>query len=96
MKLQEGPAPLVVDKKGYGTTMSISTLQNLTVSQYLRRGDGLAAFEDSRRKDRLFGDAGRSKPLPVGNNEAKRNMQRDPRTDTCLAAFVCLITETPA
>ena len=30
MKLAEGPA-MLVERKGYGTTMSISTLQNMSV-----------------------------------------------------------------
>ena len=96
MKLAEGPA-MLVERKGYGTTMSISTLQNLSACQYLRRGDGIAAFEDSRRKERLFGMRGRTKPMPAGDNEAKRNADEyNPLTDTCIKAFVRLLTEMPA
>ena len=95
MKLAEGPA-MLVERKGYGTTMSISTLQNMSACQYLRRGDGIAAFEDSRRKERLFGMRGRTKPMPAGDNEAKRNAEYNPLTDTCIKAFVRLLTEMPA
>lgn len=95
MKLAEGPA-MLVERKGYGTTMSISTLQNLSACQYLRRGDGIVAFEDSRRKERLFGMLGRTKPMPVGDNEAKRNAEYNPLTDTCIKAFVRLLAEMPA
>ena len=49
-----------------------------SVCQYLRRGDGIAAFEDSRRKERLFGMRGRTKPMPAGDNEAKRNARVQP------------------
>jgi len=95
MKLAEGPA-MLVERKGYGTTMSISTLQNMSVCQYLRRGDGIAAFEDSRRKERLFGMRRRTKPMPAGDNEAKRNAEYNPLTDTCIKAFVRLLAEMPA
>ena len=94
MKLAEGPA-MLVERKGYGTTMSISTLQNLSVCQYLRRGDGIVAFEDSRRKERLFGMLGRKKPMPAGDNDAKRNAEYSPLTDTCIKAFVRLLAEMP-
>ena len=63
---------------------------------YLRRGDGIAAFEDSRQKERLFGMRGRTKPMPAGDNEAKRNAEYNPLTDTCIKAFVRLLTEMPA
>ena len=76
--------------------MSISTLQNMSLCKYLRRGDGIAACEDSRRKERRFGMRGRTKPMPAGDNEAKRNAEYNPLTDTCSKAFVRLLAEMPA
>ena len=54
--------------------------KNMSVCQYLRRGDGIAAFEDSRRKERFFGMRGRTKPMPAGDNEASatRSTTRSP------------------
>ena len=69
--------------------------QNMSVCQYLRRGDGSAAFEHSRRKERFFGMRGRTKPMPAGDNEAKRNAEYNPLTDTCIKAFVRLLAEMP-
>ena len=63
---------------------------------YMRRGDGIADFEDSRRKERLFGMRGRTKPMSAGDNEAKRNAEYNPLTDTCIKAFVRLLAEMPA
>ena len=53
-------------------------------------------LEDSRRKERLFGMRGRTKPMPAGDNEAKRNAEYNPLTDTCIKAFVRLLAEMPA
>ena len=44
--------------KGCSTTMAISTLKRLLGAQMLRRGDGVLALPDSRRKERLL--AGRT------------------------------------
>ena len=56
-----GPERLI-RTKGSSTTMAVSTLTHLMVSQKLRRGDGPdgIAMPDSRRSDRLFGDVGRT------------------------------------
>ena len=46
---------------GYSTTMALSTLRKLLGAQMLRRGDGVLALPDSRRKERLFGQHGGGK-----------------------------------
>ena len=76
--------------------MAISTLKNLLASQYLRRGDGIAALSDcSRRKERFFG-AGRSNLKSAGKNAEQRASlaeSYDPYSDTCVKAFVCLMAD---
>ena len=80
--------------KGYSTTMAISTLSKLLGAQMLRRGDGVLALPDSRRKERLL--AGRTK---LASKEVKMEvLMRDynPREDTCIKAFVRLLAaQTP-
>ena len=71
---------------GYATTMAISTLRKLLGAQLLRRGDGVLALPDSRRKERLL--AGRTK---LASKEVKMEvLMRDynPREDTCIRAFL--------
>ena len=79
---------------GYATTMAISTLRKLLGQQMLRRGDGVLALPDSRRKERLL--AGRTK---LASKEVKMEvLMRDynPREDTCVRAFVRLLAaQTP-
>ena len=91
MKLAQGPARLLTTK-GYGTTQALSTLRNLLVTQYLRRGDGIASIPDSRRKVRLF-QHGRTSLKSVGNSAADRAATYDPRDDTCVEAFVRLLAD---
>jgi len=38
--------------------MALGTLRHLLATDYLRRGDGIIATADSRRKERLFGVTG--------------------------------------
>ena len=69
--------------------MAISTLRKLLGAQLLRRGDGVIALPDSRRKERLL--AGRTK---LASKEVKMEvLMRDynPREDTCIRAFVRLL-----
>ena len=79
---------------GYATTMAISTLRKLLGAQLLRRGDGVLALPDSRRKERLL--AGRTK---LASKEVKMEVlmrDYDPREDTCIRAFVRLLAaQTP-
>ena len=75
---------------GYATTQCIFTLRKLLGASQLCRGDGVIAFADCRRKERLLG-VGRTKlaskwvKLEVLQNDYK------PRLDTCVKAFVRLL-----
>ena len=86
-----GPAQLVATK-GCNTSMAVSTLHSLLTQQYLRRGDGIASIPDSRRKVRLF-QQGRTKLRSAGNSAADRACEYDPRSQTCLEAFVEFVAE---
>ena len=88
---KQGPAQLVTTK-GYSTTMAISTLRSLLIQQYLRRGDGLASIPNSRRKERLF-QHGRTKLESAGTSAADRAATYDPRSDSCVKAFVQMLAE---
>ena len=75
---------------GYATTQCISTLRKLLAASQLRRGDGVMALPDCRRKERLLG-VGRTK---LASKWVKLEvLQRDynPRHDTCIKAFVRLL-----
>ncbi len=84
----------VVETKGYSSTLSISTLNHLLVTNYLRRGDGIIATPPGRRKERLFGVNG------TGRSSLKRCYSKlgelvegayVPSLDTCVKAFVRLL-----
>ena len=82
-------AGVVTATVGYATTMAISTLRKLLGAQLLRRGDGVIALPDSRRKERLL--AGRTK---LASKEVKMEVLMSdykPREDTCIRAFVRLL-----
>ena len=87
--VSEGPAQLV-RTAGHNTTTYISTLNNMLARQYLRAGDGIYATPDARRKERLLSGTGR---LSLGSGGAKLSVGDvyDPRSDTCLEAFIRLI-----
>ena len=53
---KEGPERLI-KVKDYSTTMALSTMNNLLITNALRRGDGpcQVIYPESRRADRLFG-----------------------------------------
>ena len=88
----EGPCKLV-STKGYSTTASLSILKHMLATQVLRRGDGIIATPDSRRKERLFGlhGRGRTKSVSCGVKlEKLRGPEYDHRSDTCIKAFVRL------
>ena len=75
---------------GYATTQCISTLRKLLGASMLRRGDGIIALPENRRKERLLG-VGRTK---LNSKLAKMEvLTRDynPRLDTCIKAFVRLL-----
>ena len=68
----------------------------MLATQVLRRGDGIVATPDSRQKERLFGvhGSGRTKQLSSGIKlEKLRGPDYDPRTDSCIKAFVRLMKE---
>lgn len=90
---QEGPERLV-PTKGYSTSMALSTLKKLLAQRYLRRGDGIIATPESRRKERLFGEHGTGRSSRLCSNvkiEKLRGSGYEPAEDTCLAAFVRLL-----
>ena len=72
--------------------MAISTLKRLLGMQYLRRGDGVLATPDSRRKERLFGESGTGR-LSLSSRGMKQifGPDYDPREDSCIKAFVRLL-----
>ena len=58
--------------KGNSTTMSISTLNGLLTSKYLRQGDGIVSIPSTRRAERVFGQhgTGRTKLRGLGKIES--------------------------
>jgi len=95
-KTTVGPARLTVTK-GYSTSMVLSTLKHLMVTNVLRRGSGLYATPESRRKERLFGVSGKGRiSLPSSGVKLEARVQAVnaeylPSDDTCLSAFVRLL-----
>lgn len=90
----QGPE-IMVKTKGYSTTMAISTLKNMLAQRYLRRGDGIVATPASRSKERLFRQAGAGRSSVYSGNvklEKLRGSDYEPCLDTCLKAFVRLLS----
>lgn len=91
-----GPARLTVTQ-GYSTSMVLSTLKHLMVTNVLRRGSGLYATPESRRKERLFGVSGKGRiSLPSSGIKLEARIQAVkaeylPRDDSCISAFVRLL-----
>ena len=79
---------MLVDTKQYSTTMSLSIMNNLLVTQRLRRGDGPISYPKSRRAERLFGSEGRTKRQSSKIKLEKLETSYEPRLDTCIKAFV--------
>jgi len=93
LRQQQGPERLV-KTKGYSTSMAVSTLKKLLAVRYLRRGDGIIATPESRRKERLFGvsGTGRSTRRRTGVKlEKLHGSGYEAENDTCVAAFVRLL-----
>ena len=90
----EGPQQLV-KTRGYSTTMSLSTLRKLLVTQVLRRGDGPVATPAARIKARLFGADGTGRLTTAGSGVKLEKLRAaagdgyDPREDSCI--FVRLL-----
>ena len=79
---KDGAADVVSATVGYATTMAISTLRKLLGASSLRRGDGVIALPESRRKQRLL--AGRTSLAPkMVKMEILRNEYK-PHLDTCI------------
>lgn len=75
MKSTIGPGRLS-STKGYSTTMVLSTLKHLMVSNVLRRGCGLYATPESRRNERLFGESGKGRiTLPSSGMKLEERLQ---------------------
>lgn len=81
-----GPASLV-RTKGYSSSQAISVLNNLLTAQKLRLGDGI----QTRRAERLMSD-GRVTLSSSGCNIEKLGADYDPRQETCVKAFVRLLS----
>ena len=92
---KEDKPTTVVATKGYSTTLAISVLKKLLAMNYLREGSGVASIPDSRRRERLIQTGRLTLPmapkLPV-----ERGGVYDPRSDSCLKAFVRKLSERAA
>ena len=89
----QGPAQRV-HTKGFPTTMAISLIKNLLVTQKLRSGDGLstiATMPASRRTHRLMDDGRTKQRRTAVKLENLTGPGYTPRTDSCLKAFVRLL-----
>lgn len=74
-KTEFGPVRLSATK-GYSTTMVLSTLKHLMVTNVLRRGNGVYATPESRRKERLFGVSGKGRiSLPSSGVKLEARIQ---------------------
>ena len=75
---------------GYATTQCISTLRKLLGAKTLRRGDGVIALPESRRKERLL-EVGRTSLASKYVKSEVLCRDYNPRLDTCIKAFVRLL-----
>ena len=98
--LRDGKAGpmLLVDRKLYSTTMALSIMNNLLVTQRLRRGDGPISYPKSRRAERLFGEEGRTKRRSshIKLEKLADAVDYDPRHDTVIKALVRLMAAAAA
>ena len=72
---------------GYRTSQCISVLRKLLAGSVLRRGDGVIALPENRRRERLLG-VGRTKLTSKWVKLEVANREYIPRQDTCIKAFV--------
>ena len=84
------------DRKAYCTSMALSTMNNLLVTQRLRRGDGPFQYPVSRKSERLFGEHGRSKRKSTRIKLEKLGCEYNPAEDTCIKSFVRLMAQAAA
>ena len=87
---KQGPMKLTA-RKEYSTTMALSVMNNLLVTQKLRRGDGPIRYPKSHRAERLFGEEGRTKRRSSKIKLENIGSDYDPRLDSCIKAFVRLM-----
>ena len=92
---QQGPVR-ITDRKAYSTSMALSTMNNLLVTQRLCRGDGPFQYPVSRKSERLFGEHGRSKRKSTRIKLEKLGCEYNPAEDTCIKAFVRLMAQAAA
>ena len=83
----------MVSTAGCSTSMALSTLRHLMITQKLRRGDGPdgVVMPDCRRNERLFCTAGRTSYRSSGVKLEKLGEDYEPCEDTCIKAFVRLL-----
>ena len=89
---KQGPMQLT-ERKQYNTTCALSTMNNLLVTQRLRRGDGLFQYPKSHRAERLFGELGRSRRKSSRIKLEKLGCDYDPASDTCVKAIIRLMAQ---
>ena len=84
----------VIATKGYSTSQAVKTLATLVATQKLQLGDGVdgVLLAPTRRHERLMGQ-GRTTYKRVGVKLEKVGADYDPRSDTCLKAFVRLMAQ---
>ena len=75
---------------GYATSQCISTLQKLLGAKTLRQGDGVIALPESRQRERLL-RVGRTKLSAKWVKMEVQERDYNPRSDTCVKAFVRLL-----
>ena len=74
------------------SSMALSTMKHLLVTQKLRRGDGPFSLPAARRNDRLFGSLGRTSVYK--STWIKYEKMTDsyiPEEDTCMHQSVCAL-----
>ena len=89
---KQGPMQLTT-RKQYSTTLALSTLNNLLVTQKLRAGEGPIKYPQSRRAERLFGAEGRTRRRSTHIKLEKLESAYVPSEDTCVKAFVRLMAQ---
>ena len=87
--VHEGPARLVTTK-GYGSSMSLSTLKNMLATHQLRRGEGVSFTPATRRKERVL-TCGRTKAVRSGVKLEHLGSDYVPSEDTVLDAIMRLL-----
>ena len=84
---RRGVLGAITSTVGYATTQCISTLRKLLGAATQRRGDGVIALPESRRRERLLG-VGRTKLASKWVKSEVLRSDYNPRQDTCIKAFV--------